>query len=110
MKLARCWLILVALAGCASGEEAKLYLQLGHSDDVHSLAFSPDGRFVLTGSKDWTARLWDAASGRELRKFEGHAQNVTSVAFSSDGRFVLTGSDDKTARLWDAASGRELRK
>ena len=82
----------------------------GHTNTLLSVAFSPDGRTVLTGSSDNTARLWDAASGRELRQFTGHDHSVNSVAFSRDGRKVLTGSADKTARLWDAASGRELRQ
>ena len=73
------------------------------------MAFAPDGKQVLTGSWDKTARLWDAQSGKELRAFTGHADIVGSVAFSPDGKQVLTGSLDKTARLWDAQSGKELR-
>jgi hypothetical protein len=61
-------------------------------------------------ARDGTAQLWDAETGRELRKFEGRSGPVNSVALSPDGRFVLTGSDDHTARLWDAATGQELRK
>ena len=77
---------------------------------VTSVAFSPDGKQVLTGSEDSTARLWDAASGKEIRKFQGHTESIWSVAFSPDGKQVLTGSDDSTARLWDAATGKEIRK
>jgi len=73
------------------------------------VAFSPDGQTILTGSFDKTARIWDAATGNELRRFEGHADWVSSVAFSPDGRYVLTGSYDNTARLWDADSGKQVR-
>ncbi|MEO1469184.1 MAG: hypothetical protein AAFV86_09010, partial [Pseudomonadota bacterium] len=65
---------------------------------------------------DRTARLWDAATGAELRRFEGHEHGVKSVVLSADGARVLTGSadpfrsEDRTARLWDAATGAELRR
>ena len=54
------------------------------------MAFAPDGKHVLTGSRDLTARLWDVQSGKELRAFTGHATWVSSVAFSPDGMQVLT--------------------
>ena len=66
--------------------------------------FSPDGRTVVTGSGDKTARLWEVASGREIAVLRGHEDAVSSVAFSPDGRTVVTGSGDKTARLWEVAS------
>src|SRR5271156_3720178 len=87
----------------------RLGAQLGHSGTVLSVAFAPDGKQVLTGSGDNTARLWDAQSGKELRTFTGHSDSVHSVAFAPDGKQVLTGGGDNTARLWDAQSGKELR-
>ena len=64
------------------------------------MAFSPDGKTVLTASLDKTARLWEAATGQPLGPPLQHQGPVRHVAFSPDGQTVLTGSDDKTARLW----------
>jgi len=82
---------------------------VGHTAWVYAVAVSPDGKYVLTGSLDNTARLWEAASGREIRSFTGHNAGVVAVAFSPDGQYVLTGSNDQTARLWETATGREIR-
>jgi WD40 repeat protein len=109
-KTARLW-------DAATGKELRAFQ--GHEAFVESVAFSPDGARVLTGSgpneglraksKNNTARLWDAATGKEIRAFKGHEHWVTSVAFSPDGGRALTGSKDGTVRLWDAATGKELR-
>jgi TRAP-type C4-dicarboxylate transport system substrate-binding protein len=77
----------------------------GHKSDVWGVAFSPDGKYLATGSNDRTARLWDVATGETIRTFSGHTAEVYETAFSPDGKFLLTGSEDQTARLWDVASG-----
>jgi WD40 repeat protein len=73
------------------------------------VAFSPDGRYALSGSYDNTLKLWKVASGTEIRTFSGHSFAVSSVAFSPDGRYALSGSGDKTLKLWEVASGAEIR-
>ena len=80
----------VRLWDVATGRELRL-LQ-GHTEDVNSLAFSPDGRTLASGSDDKTVRLWDVATGRQLRLFQGHTGYVNSVAFSPDGRVLASGS------------------
>ncbi len=75
---------------------------------VLAVAFSPNGRRFVTGSKDKTAIVWDVATGRPLRSLVGHTHQINAVLFSRDGRRVLTGSSDGTVRIWDLATGREL--
>ena len=87
---------------------ARLKGVLSHESPVDAAAFSPDGKTVLTGGDDSTARLWDAATGQPIGQPIRHEGVVTSVAFSPDGKTILTGSTDKTARLWDAATGQPV--
>jgi hypothetical protein len=71
-----------------------------HTSWVTSVAFSPDGSKLATGSIDSTARIWDTHSGTLLHTLHGHTSWVTSVAFSPDGSKLATGSFDNTARIW----------
>jgi WD40 repeat protein len=82
----------------------------GHTAEIRRLAVSPDGRQLLTASFDHTFRLWDVASGREVRLWDGHAgEKVHGIAFLPDGRRALTAGFDKFVHLWDLKSGRLIR-
>jgi WD40 repeat protein len=79
----------------------------GHGDAVVSIAFSPNGDLVATGSWDTTARIWDAKTGREVAILKGHTDPLTSVAFDGTGQLLVTASFDGTARVWEVATGTE---
>jgi len=74
------------------------------------VAFSPDGKWALSGGRDDTLKLWEVPTGREVRTFSGHAGNVERVAFSPDGKWALSESEERTLMLWDVASGQVMRK
>jgi len=85
----------------------------GHSELVYAVSFSPDGRYVATGSFDKTLKLWDPKSGKEERTFggpAGHQNLVLTLAFSPDGRVLASGATDNTIRLWDVPSPLPVRQ
>jgi hypothetical protein len=81
---------------------------LGHAGPVWSVAFSPDGKQVVTASFDKTARVWSAFDGKPIAVLKGHADSVSSAAFSTDGKQVVTASTDNTARVWSASDGKPI--
>jgi len=88
--------------------DAQLAVLSGHSAQLPSAAYSPDGTRIVTASNDNTARIWDAKTGAQLAVLLGHGDHVESAAYSPDGTRIVTASRDKTARIWDAHTGAQL--
>jgi WD40 repeat protein len=91
-------------------ESKTLLRQLsGHTKRLHTVACSPDGKRVATGSGDGAVKLWDLDSGREIAAALGHADEIWKVAFSPDGLYVASASLDRTVRIWRSDTGTEIK-
>ncbi len=81
----------------------------GHSSDVNSVAFAPNGQILASGSDDNTIKLWNLATRAEIRTLKGHSNHIYSVAFAPDSKTLASGSEDKTIKLWNVETGKEIR-
>jgi WD40 repeat protein len=89
-----------------SGKAVRVFRHLRGNGFIRSVAFSPDGKQILTGTGERSATLWEVASGAILHEYTGQTGQVFSSAFRPDGSQVVFGSNDGTAFLWDGAAGR----
>lgn len=80
----------------------------GHTDQLTTVAFSPDGGRIATAGRDQTAKVWDAETGQELFNLSDHTRTITSIAFSPDGNMLATGGEDGFVILWNMETGGRL--
>ena len=98
------WLLAPLSEGQDKTNLQVLHAFKGHTEPIYSLAFTPDGKMLATGSFDNTLKLWDTATGKEIKTYGGamgHQKGIMSAAISPDGQYLATGSSDNTLRIWD---------
>ncbi len=111
MRGALAVVVCLALAGEGRGAGAprvEMVAQFGHTAAITDAQFSADGRLLVTGSADYTLKVWDVATGVLLRTLDSHTEAVSSIAVSADGRVVVSGADDRLVKVWDVETGRVL--
>lgn len=104
-------------------ETGKQISQLNHATPVQCVRFSPNGQLVATSGfktasnmvdfdpfEDTAVHLWDAHTGKEIRKLKGHSSYINEIAFSPDGKMIASGGQDYTARIWNPENGKELQR
>jgi len=75
---------------------------------VITVAWSPDGKRIASGSWDTTVQVWNAADGSHVYTYKGHSDTVNAVAWSPNGEYIASGSGDKTVQVWNAADGSHI--
>lgn len=102
-------IIFATLSTLSQAQRLETVVQRGHYEAVKSVAFTPDGKFLLSGSRDKTIKLWELSTGREIRSFLGHESTINDLFITPDGKHFVSSSADFTAKLWNIASGELVR-
>ncbi|MGB3468507.1 MAG: WD40 repeat domain-containing protein, partial [Cyclobacteriaceae bacterium] len=101
--------LIISLVCCIfsniNAQSPTLVVQSGHTEGINKIVYSPDGNHIITCSDDYTIRIWEVASGKEMRTLLGHTQPVNEIAMSPDGTTIVSVSDDRKMIIWDFKSG-----
>lgn len=99
------FLLLLCYFNNVFSQQPKLILPIGHTNWVFNGSFSPNNKYVLTASKDNSAKIWDAKTGELISNLTAHPFDVFTANFSPNGNLIVTASEDNTAKIWDAETG-----
>ncbi|WP_185154035.1 caspase family protein [Fulvivirga sp. M361] len=103
------FLLLITLCSNTVSQRLETVVQRGHYAAIKSVAFTNDGNYLLSGSRDKTIKLWELATGREIRSYLGHESTINDLVVTPDGKYFVSSSADKTAKLWEIATGKLIR-
>lgn len=90
--------------------EVETIIQRGHHGQVSTVTYSHNGKYIASGGMDKTIRIWEVATGHELRVITGHQYTVRSLQFSKDDKYLISGSNDSKTLIWDATTGKLIKE
>jgi WD40 repeat protein len=91
-------------------QQLDLVVQIGHTEEIGEVAFSPDGKIFASGGNDEKIILWSVDGARVIKTLIGHTKWVWGLTFSPDGKMLASGSIDNTIKLWNVETGQELKR
>lgn len=102
--------LIIRNVGAQTAEQSiETVIQTGHYDAVTAVAYSPDGKFAVTGSADKTIKLWEVSTGREIRSYLGNSGDITFLTFNQTGKYVASIDPDHSLKIWEVAGSKEIR-
>lgn len=102
------YLIISRFSPCFS-QDIELVLQAGHGLEINDIEYSPDGTKIATCSEDYTIKIWEIATGKEMTTMFGHTKAVNDLAFSPDSKALVSVGDDRKVIIWDVETGKSLK-
>lgn len=108
--LIRLILLLLISQSVIEAQDVETVVQTGHYSEVTAVCYSPDGRFIATGSHDKTVKLWRRSDGREIRSYQGSSSDISRVEIDRQAEMILAVSDDGTVLIWDLENGDIMQK
>lgn len=100
-------IFILSISPVSAADKPEIFVQMGHTDSISTIAFSPDGKYILSGSMDKTLKLWDVSTGREIRTFK-YTKSIYTLAFSPDGKLAVSNGGPGNVLLWDSRFHRLL--
>ncbi len=101
--------VFMCIVSALPAQDESIKTLKGHKSDVTSVSYSPDGKYIASGSRDKTIKLWDVNTGNCIKTFSGHTYGVMSVSYSPDGKYLASGARDNTIKIWDVNTGNYLK-
>src|SRR5919108_38594 len=88
--------------------DTPVFMYPGHRDNVFTVAWSPDGNSIASGSRDETVQIWNAFTGSDIMNYRDHSSPIYATTWSPNGAYIASGGEDRTIYVWEATTGKSV--